>query len=436
MGFLFFGKAFVPMIVVTFITFLFLKKLNKAMVGTLCLLSLAPLILLRSNLELTWRGVWLSASLAFFCLQNCGAVLEIFWKRAKVPADLAHWLCFSVFFPSLIAGPVGRWSSLSEQILSPGRFRTEDGKEVLLLIGQGIFKKIVFAAPLLFLVDRFFAAPKEFGATVAIVIAFIFRYAIWADISAHTDWAHAFSRTLGIRLGPNFDNPFHTAQLADFWRRWHMSLSQWLQDFVFLPLAFGPLRRWFSAPWAMAIGLLIAFIGLGLWHGITLGLFVMGLYKGVGVLISEWIWKIFDKKSDSNRLFKVLKFSSGICMIVLFMVLPTLLIRLNINDAIVLFNHKDHAWPTSWQNLTATFDADIHIHELIWPTFAIAFSFEILQYFSKKLKALNPTLFAEPTSVLAPFTEWLQVTLISVAVILFFVFGKFSTWLGFSYVNH
>lgn len=437
MGLALLRYSFLPMLSVGLLLFPFLGQLRgprqKLLVYPLCLLSLAPLIIMRSELDLSWRGIWLSASLAFFCLQNCGAVLEIYWKKAEPPSSVFHWMSFSVFFPSLIAGPVGRWSLLGPQLASPRSFQNSDGQEFFLLVAQGIFKKIVFAAPLYILIDRFFAAPKEFGIIAAVVIAFLFRYAIWADISAHTDWAQGIARIFGVRVSSNFDNPFHTARLADFWRRWHSSLSQWLQDFVFMPLAFGPLRRLLPANVAMVIALLIAFSCLGLWHGLAAGFLVMGLYKGIGVIVAEWLWKFLDKKP---LVFRFLQIGSGTVMMIIFMVLPTLLIRMKLDDAIHLLTTVDHLWPTSWLKLTASYDADLETHKLLWPTLLIAFGYEVLQHFSKATKIKTIPESSEPCSVVSPFSPKLQVALISVAVVIFFVFGSFTSWLGFSYVNH
>lgn len=437
MGLALLRTSFFPMLAIGLFLFPFLGLLRgrhrKPIVFSLCLLSLAPLILMRSNLDLTWRGVWLSASLAFFSLQNCGAILEIYWNRAEPPTSVFHWLSFSVFFPSLVAGPVGRWSLLGPQLASPRSFQTADGREFVLLVSQGIFKKIVFAAPLYILIDRFFAAPKEYGLIAAFVIAFLFRYAIWADISAHTDWAQGIARIFGVRVSSNFDNPFHTARLADFWRRWHSSLSHWLQDFVFMPLAFGPLRRLLPANVAMVIALLIAFSCLGLWHGLAAGFLVMGLYKGIGVLLAEWLWKTLDGKSAGLKFVQV---GTGAVMMIVFMMLPTLLIRMKLDDAIHLLTTVDQFWPTSWLKLTASYDADLETHKLLWPTLLIAVSYEVLQHLSKVAKIKNAPDTSEPCSVVSPFSPWLQVAVISVAVVVFFVFGSFTSWLGFSYVNH
>lgn len=437
MGLAFLNYSFIPMLVVGLILFPLLKFLlgrhGNKLVFPLCLLSLAPLLILRSEMDLSWRGVWLSASVAFFCLQNCGAILEIYWKKAEAPKSVFLWMSFSIFFPSLVAGPVGRWSALGPQLESPRGFQPDDGREYILLLAQGIFKKIVFAAPLYIVIDRFFAAPKEFGVIAALVVSFLFRYAIWADISAHTDWAQGIARIMGIRLSSNFDNPFHTARLADFWRRWHSSLSRWLQDFVFLPIAFGPLRRLIPANFAMVIALLTAFICLGLWHGLAAGFLFMGLYKGVGVLLAEWLWKALDKK---NFAFQTLKVCTGAAMMIVFMVFPTLLIRMSLDDAIHIFTSSDLFWPTSWLKLTASYDAEFETHKILWPTFLIAVAFEGLQHFSKMKKAFGHVDDLEPCSLVSPFDKWTQVAIISVAVVTFFVFGSFSAWLGFSYVNH
>ncbi len=402
------------------------------------LITLGPLILFRWPLEAEnisrLRGIWMSGSLAFFCLQSCGALLEIYWNRAEPPRTLARWMAFSIFFPNLLAGPIARWKELGATIDTPMTFNKEHGNEALLLFGQGLFKKMVLAAPFLFILDRYFTEPLKHGWVTAIGMAFLLRYAIWAEISSHTDWARAGAHLLGYRLPNNFHYPFQTLRLAEFWRRWHMSLSLWLQDYVFSPIALGPLRRWISPKLAMVVALMVAFSGLGLWHGITVSFLAMGFVKGLGVLISEWSWRNAEKQR--GWLFLIYRATVAPAMLLLFLVLPTLLIRTDLATLLTVFSKPDHGLATSWLRLTEIYDGDSLIHRTMYPYLLIAIGYEGLLWLNRRRQASRASMDVQSSWDFAALSPWPRGVILLIGFILFLIFAEFEASLGFSYVNH
>lgn len=325
-----FKQASLALIVVTLLNYYFLQK-QKVLIPVL--LSIFLLLSLRIPADWSWKDIYLSVVLVFFCLQQISAAIDIDRESTLKPESLILWVSFSLFFPSLIAGPISRWADLSTQLRQPSKFCEQTGWDAITLFLKSIFKKMVFAAPLIVIFEKYFSASESIGIFLAIGLAIILRFALWADISAHTDWARATSSLLGINLPENFNNPFSSRTLADFWRRWHMTLSSWLQDYVFLPIVFGYLRNKLDSKYVVALGLLVTFSVFGLWHGVTLGLFLMGFFKGLGVLLQEGLYKKLPRLSGSIIL--------QIIFITFFVMLPTLLLKMPIEQFYTKINFFD-----------------------------------------------------------------------------------------------
>lgn len=434
-------EASIPIVVSVGLSYLSAKRLSSQhrniWLGFGILVVLAPLFLLRFPLETNHqlsalRNLWLNSSLAFFCLQSCGALLEIFWKRAPAPKSLFHWIAFSLFFPNLLSGPIARWKELGASLETPKPFTLEDGKSAALLMAQGLFKKMVFAGPFLFILDRYFANPTQFGWQMAIAMAFLLRYAIWAEIGSHTDWARAGARLLGYNLPVNFSYPFQTLRLAEFWRRWHSSLSSWLQDFVFSPLALGPLRRWLSSKAALIIALIVSFVCLGLWHGLTVTFFVMGLTKGLGVLLSEWSWNKFQLAGGWK--FRFYKGLIAPTFIFLFLIIPTLLIRTDLASLSEIISRPDTGIVHGWRILTEVYDSEELINRSYLPYLIIGLAYELLLLVNR-LRSRTMLDGSEAWDFFG-LPPWAQGFLIVIGLVLFMFFADFAAPLGFSYARH
>jgi D-alanyl-lipoteichoic acid acyltransferase DltB (MBOAT superfamily) len=181
---------------------------------------------------------------------------------------------FVSFFPVLVAGPIERGAHLIPQIVNPRRVTRDDIEAGLGLMILGFFKKVVIADNLAPVVDGVFN--DHAGGGLAIIFAtYAFALQIYGDFSGYTDIARGVSRLMGFRLLDNFRQPYFATNPSDFWRRWHISLSSWLRDYLYIPLGgsrFGPLRTY----WAIAITMLLG----GLWHGASWTFVIWGAYQG------------------------------------------------------------------------------------------------------------------------------------------------------------
>lgn len=213
--------------------------------------------------------------ISFYVFQSISylyAIRSQSFQAASLP-DLSLYLCF---LPTLVAGPICRPTELLAQISSSIPRGFADFDEVLLLIASFVIKKVWLASWLAqYMVDPVFADPMAFNGAELILAAVAYALQIFFDFSGYTDLASAAALLLGYRLPCNFNLPYLAASLSDFWGRWHISLSRWIRDFIYIPL--GGSRVGFSR---MLCNLFIAMALSGLWHGASLKYVVWGMFHG------------------------------------------------------------------------------------------------------------------------------------------------------------
>ncbi len=228
-------------------------------------------------------GVALPVGISFFTFQSMSYTIDIY-RRQLEPAD-SYWqfLLFVSFFPQLVAGPIVRASVFLPQLSRPRGLSREMGGVGLFLILSGLVKKVCIADYLAVnLVDRVFENPTWF--TSAEVLAAVYGYAfqIYCDFSGYSDVAIGAALLLGFRLPDNFRSPYVATNLRDFWRRWHISLSTWLRDYLYIPLGGsrrGPGRTYMALAVTMLLG--------GLWHGAALTFVLWGALHGAALALTR-----------------------------------------------------------------------------------------------------------------------------------------------------
>jgi alginate O-acetyltransferase complex protein AlgI len=235
--------------------------------------------------DLPLLEVILPVGVSFFTFQGIGYLVDIARGHTK-PASLLDLTLLMCFFPHLLAGPIVRPSHLIPQFAAvprPTRAMITGG---LLLVVWGIFKKAIIASELQTgFVDPLFVDPASHGSLELLLGAYAYAVQIYCDFSAYTDTAIGLAALLGYRFPRNFNQPYRAASLQDFWRRWHMSLSGWLRDYLYIPLGgsrHGPLRTYLALGATMLLG--------GLWHGASWNFVIWGAIHG-GVLVAERLWK-------------------------------------------------------------------------------------------------------------------------------------------------
>lgn len=230
---------------------------------------------------LTWQvnfgtiEVILPVGISFYTFQTMGYTIDVYRRKLVPTSNLIDYLAFVSFFPQLMAGPIERAGNLLPQISRPRQFNYEEAKDGCRMILWGFLKKLVIADRLAVIVDAAFASPDSTPGPQLALAAMCFLFQIYCDFSAYSDIAIGTAKLFHIKLMRNFAYPFFSQSLTEFWRRWHISLSSWFRDYVFMPLAE---RR--SRVWALAF-LVFTFVLSGLWHGAGWTFLVWGGLNGL-----------------------------------------------------------------------------------------------------------------------------------------------------------
>jgi alginate O-acetyltransferase complex protein AlgI len=220
-------------------------------------------------------NIILPIGLSFHTFQSLSYVVEVYFRRQKVDRNLMTYATYVMFFPQLVAGPIERPQNLLHQFYEHHAFDYDRITSGLKRIAWGFFKKLVIADRLALYVNDVYAAPGHFNGLQLTLATVFFAYQIYCDFSGYSDIAIGSARVLGFRLMENFKTPYYATSISEFWRRWHISLSTWFRDYLYVPLGgsrVGKARRYFN--------LLLTFGVSGLWHGANWTYVIWGLLNG------------------------------------------------------------------------------------------------------------------------------------------------------------
>ena len=238
----------------------FLRSLEQATAGTGLAVSLPVL------------QVILPIGISFYTFEAINYTVDVYRGTIRAERDLAHFMLFILFFPHLVAGPIVRARAFLPQV---GRrkhwswLRAHAGCQLILL---GLVKKLAVADRMALYADPVFADPARFASFALWMAAIAYAIQVYCDFSGYTDMALGLAHLLGYHLCPNFNLPFAAANLADFWRRWHISLTGWIRDYLFIPLGGSRGSRWQTSR-----NTLLAFTLCGLWHGANWNFVALGV---------------------------------------------------------------------------------------------------------------------------------------------------------------
>lgn len=240
--------------------------------------SLAGEILRKFGLEFSAPvlDIVLPVGISFYLFQAMGYVIDVYRGKTQAERNLLLYALFLSFFPQVVSGPIARADELIPQFRTVHPFDWDRFRLGLLRFLWGAFKKLVLADRLAILVNTVYAAPESFGFLQLAGAAVAFSFQIYCDFSAYTDMALGTAQSMGFTLRENFSTPYFARSIADFWRRWHISLTSWFRDYLYIPL--GGSRRGNVRKYC---NVLIVFAVSGLWHGAALSFVAWGLLNGV-----------------------------------------------------------------------------------------------------------------------------------------------------------
>ena len=224
----------------------------------------------------------LPVGISFYTFQTLSYVIDVYRGKIEYEKNFLYYALFVSFFPQLVAGPIERPENLLPQLKKQHTFNKTDAMMGAKHILVGYFKKICVADLLAQTVNLVYNAPEEASPIGIIVATAIFAVQIYCDFSGYTDIAIGVSRVMGIRLMQNFDHPYRARTVREFWLRWHISLSSWFRDYLYIPL--GGSR---CAKWRHLLNLMIVFMVSGLWHGANLTFLVWGFLHGAYQVVGQ-----------------------------------------------------------------------------------------------------------------------------------------------------
>ena len=307
---------------VTLVTYLFArwiesgKRSAKIAVGG-ALLTLLPLLVfkyynfindsvfdilstagLRFNLPgLNWA---IPMGISFFTFQALGYMLDVYYQRIKAEKDFLTYALFVSFFPSIVAGPINKASLVIPQLKAMrSYFDYDKAVEGLRMLLWGMFMKVVVADRVALYVDTVFPNYMNYTGVTCFVASILYTIQIYADFAGYSLMAIGVGKTLGFELTENFRRPYFAVSVTDFWRRWHISLSTWLKDYVYIPLGgsrCGKIRNYWN--------IFVTFLVSGIWHGANWTFIVWGIWHGVFQIIEK---AIGQQKCEYGRFGKSIK---------------------------------------------------------------------------------------------------------------------------------
>jgi D-alanyl-lipoteichoic acid acyltransferase DltB (MBOAT superfamily) len=224
----------------------------------------------------------LPVGISFFTFQSLSYTIDFYFGNVHRERNFLRFATFVCFFPQLMAGPIERARHLLPQFNQFPSIRLQNFTDGASLFLVGLFKKVALANYLSFYVERVYDNPRAFGAPALILATFAFAWQIFFDFSGYTDMARGVAKLMGFNLILNFNNPYLATGLGEFWSRWHISLSSWFRDYVYIPLG-GNRNGVFNT----YRNLFITFFISGIWHGAAWTFVIWGTLHGLGVLITR-----------------------------------------------------------------------------------------------------------------------------------------------------
>ena len=250
----------------------------------------SALALVHVQLRLPQFDILLPVGISFFTFQALGYTIDVYRGDIRAEHDFFRYALFVSFFPQLVAGPIERSGNLLKQLAVPHRFSFEQTKEGILLMLWGYFLKIVLADRLALFIDRVYGDVMAYNGWYCLLATILFAVQIYCDFSGYSVIAIGAARILGVRLMENFDAPYFSTSVAEFWRRWHISLTSWFRDYLYIPL--GGSRKGKARKY---LNVLIVFLVSGLWHGASFTFVAWGALNGLFQIIGELLMPLRRK---------------------------------------------------------------------------------------------------------------------------------------------
>ncbi len=244
--------------------------------------------------------------ISFYTFQTMGYLIDVYWKKVDAQKNFCKLLLFVSFFPQITQGPISNYAQLSEELFTPHAYSFENYKDGGIRMIWGFAKKLVLADLLAPYVSAVFAHYTEYAGITVLIGAFFYSIQIYADFSGYMDIVCGLCQMLGIRLTENFERPYFSKSIAEYWRRWHISLGAWFKTYLYYPIA---VSKWnqklgrraqkrfgkhFGQTLPASLALVAVWLTTGLWHGASWGYIVWGGVNGLFIIFSLWMEPVYE----------------------------------------------------------------------------------------------------------------------------------------------
>jgi alginate O-acetyltransferase complex protein AlgI len=284
----------------------------------------------------------LPIGLSFHTFQSLSYVVEVYRGKQKTEKNFIVYATYVMFFPQLVAGPIERPQNLLHQFHEPHTFDPEQVISGLKRMAWGFFKKVVVADRLALYVNDVYSRPNAYNGLQLTIATVFFAYQIYCDFSGYSDIAIGAARVMGFTLMENFNTPYYSLSTSEFWRRWHISLSTWFRDYVYIPMGGSRVTK----GWHIG-NILITFVASGLWHGANWTFVFWGFLNGA-YLVVGWLTQglrnrffAFMGLSEDTMVRKAIMWGTTLALTLM----AWIVFRANsLGDAAYVFTHLARGW--------------------------------------------------------------------------------------------
>jgi D-alanyl-lipoteichoic acid acyltransferase DltB (MBOAT superfamily) len=232
----------------------------------------------------------LPIGLSFHTFQSMSYTIEVYRGRYKAEHHLGIYACYVLFYPQMVAGPIERPQNLLHQFHDEKQFDYQRVTDGFKLMVWGLFKKWVIADRLAILVNQVYASPTDYAGWPLLLATYAFAFQIYCDFSGYSDIAIGAAQVMGFKLMTNFNRPYYAKSIGEFWKRWHISLSTWFRDYLYIPLGGNRVVKW-----RWYLNLFIVFLVSGLWHGANWTYVIWGGLHGFYLIFSIWTERVRER---------------------------------------------------------------------------------------------------------------------------------------------
>jgi alginate O-acetyltransferase complex protein AlgI len=286
----------------------------------------------------------LPIGLSFHTFQSMSYTIEVYRGRQKAERHFGIYALYVMFYPQLVAGPIERPQNLLHQFRERHDFDYQRVTDGLKLMAWGMFKKVVIADRLAVFANQIYQSPQNHEGWSLIIGTVFFAFQIYCDFSGYSDIAIGSAQVMGFKLMDNFRRPYFATSIADFWTRWHISLSTWFKDYLYIPLGGNRVPQW-----RWWLNLLIVFLVSGLWHGANWTFVIWGALNGLYLIGEIWTQNIRSRLSSALRLDRVPFLQKTLQILITFALVSFAWILFRANTLSDAFYIVSHLWPGSGQ---------------------------------------------------------------------------------------